>query len=261
VTGDDVNRLLIFLESEDARRKLEAGFCTIARDGATRVLQALGEEAMFLGNGPLPSAPYAAAGRLMTLRPDTDNSLLLRLDVAGLTWFAAPPIQPISDGNAVAEVTEQQFEDMRLAASRPTGGVSGLAERIMQTPYAPPAGQDLLRSVVETVKREYGFTCGLIGKKLAPEELRVAVIRPKPLGGSFHVNNCLALCPEADAAFAAGHFTVRDNGRIIVDKFRIDPALLAAINGTGRLLWPDNPALRPTPDNLDYHRRFVFGLN
>jgi hypothetical protein len=255
-----MNRLVIFLESEGDRRRLEAGYCTIARAGAARIVPALGDEAMFLGSGSPFSSPCAAAGRLMTLRPDPDNALLLRLDVTGLTWLAAPPIQPISDGNSVAEVTEQQFEDMRRAADRPTS-VSGLAERIMQTPYAPPPGQDLLGNVVETVKREYGFTCALTGRKLAPEELHVAVIRPKPLGGRLHVNNCLALCPEADTAFAAGQFTVRDNGRIIVDKSRIDPALLAAINATGRLLWPENLALRPTPDNLDYHRRFVFGLN
>jgi hypothetical protein len=255
-----VNRLVIFLESEGDRRKLEAGFCTIARDGATRVLQALGDEAMFLGSGSPLSAPYAAAGRLATLRPDTGSPLLLRIDVAGLRWLAPPPVRPLSDGNSLAEVTEQQFEAMLRSADRPTG-ISGLAERIVQTPYAPPLGQDLLGNVVETVKREYGYACALTSKKLAAEELRVAVIRPKPLGGSLHVKNCLALCPEADAAFAAGHFTVRDNGRIIIDKSRINPALLAAINATGRLLWPKNPALRPTQDNLDYHRRFVFGLN
>ncbi len=114
-------------------------------------------------------------------------------------------------------------------------------------------------AVVQTLRREMGGRCAATGEALPAGTVPV-VIFPKGAEAGLHVNNLLLLSPDAEAAFNAGHLSVRDDFAVLVDLERIDPELLERINPLGRLLVPANPALRPAPENLAWHRRMVFRL-
>jgi hypothetical protein len=125
---------------------------------------------------------------------------------------------------------------------------------------AAPADLARFREVAHTLWAETGGRCALTGALLAADIMPV-VICPMGADKGLHVNNLLLLSPEAEAAFQAGHFSARDDFSLLFDAAKIDPELQDRSNPIGRLFVATNPALCPAPENLAWHRRFIFGLD
>ena len=176
-----------------------------------------------------------------------------------LRMFANLPPHPAG----VTALTRLQFlDDAEFDAIMRMGEPTAvpLVAREPERGYlGPPLDTAIVSAVLDSLRREVRQRCAFTGEQVQSSASEIAVIWPKGVRLGLHLNNFLLLVPDAYAAFRAGHFTARDDGTILIDG-RIDRGLLARMNPTGRLVLPDNPALRPAPDNLDYHRRIVFRL-
>ncbi|MGN6100815.1 MAG: hypothetical protein ACTHOR_06680 [Devosia sp.] len=215
----------------------------------------------------LPAEPGSGAcgvARLLAVTPGGDGRFLAELApqrklgigaISEALLHANPPLQLIADESYAAMLAAA---DADLFPAQPTSPLRQGGEAATPFAHLAPAALETASLVIATLRRETGNLCALTGVPL-PEDALPTVIRP---GGTaaLHVNNLLLLSPPAEQAFRDGHFAARDDFSAIVDLTRIDPDLLERINPNGRLRVPANPALRPAPENLAWHRRFVFGL-
>jgi hypothetical protein len=168
---------------------------------------------------------------------------------------APSPLRLISDEDYSAILAAAESGAFAQPESTPRGEMTDLPVGFshIADPDQPP-----IPAVLETLRRETGNLCALTGGPLMPDALPTAIRWEG--ANRLHVNNLLLFSPLAEAAFRAGHFTVRDDLSIILDFSRIDPELLEMINPSGRLRAPQNPALQPAPENLAWHRRHIFRL-
>jgi hypothetical protein len=260
-----MTHLLFLLRSADEQGQLQHGRYLLDWRNGLRAFQSLNHEAVFFRGSERAEERYSAVARLRGLRGLEDGSAFW-LEIEGLYGIEPLPIEPRIDDQLI-ELTDDEFAalvmqtDTAVSYSRERNQTTYLAPvEIEPEPLPPPLSMETLAAVVASARRQVNFTCMLTGRVLPPDELRVAVIRPVASGGTLHVNNCLVLSPDADAAFNARQFTVRSDFSIVVDAQKISPALWSAINPTGRLLVPDNHAAPPHPDNLAYHNRAFLGL-
>lgn len=212
----------------------------------------------------LPATGDIGLARLVGLEADAAGHPLARLAAVRRFGRAADfasrlggpfPLQLLSDDDYSVILAAAESETFTQPDATPAGGMADFSVGFAHVadPDAPP-----VTAVLETLRRETSNLCALTGAPLVPEAIPTAIRWEGP--DRLHVNNLLLLSPSAEQAFREGHFTIRDDLSIIVDFRRIDPELLELINPDGRLLVPQNPALRPAPVNLAWHRRHIFRL-
>jgi hypothetical protein len=112
------------------------------------------------------------------------------------------------------------------------------------------------RYTLNQADAEVKDVCAFTGNPL-PEDVGWTVISPRR-GAMGLAHNLVALSPPARDAFLDGHFSARNDLSILMDAAKISPSLRRAINPSGHLVVPENPALRPGRQNLADHRRFIF---
>lgn len=107
----------------------------------------------------------------------------------------------------------------------------------------------------------YQNLCAVTGTVIRSQNyvnLESAHIKPRSHGGLYLPNNGLALSRDMHWAFDKGFFTIDNSYKIIVHE-AIDSSYLNSFNRkTIRI--PRDDFFKPNIENLEYHRRNIFGL-
>ena len=122
---------------------------------------------------------------------------------------------------------------------------------------SPRLGQGAFRlAVTDAYKRE----CALTGGRVLPA-LEAAHIQAYGNGGEHKVSNGLLLRRDIHTVFDAGYLTFDEDLRAVVsDRLRTEfnnGNEYRRLHGE-RLRLPDDPALRPDPDRMKWHREVRF---
>ena len=251
------------LTVEGGFKEVESGFAAALEPAVARILADFhGAELLIL-----PAAGIAGAigtANLLAVETDSFGAEIARFAAGRVLGSSTQlgghlrgpfPLQLIADEDYSAILAAAESETFRQPDATPAGGMTDFSVGFthIADPDSPPVA-----AVLETLRRETGNVCALTGAPLPPDAIPTAIRWEG--ADRLHVNNLLLLAPFAVAAFREGHFTIRDDFSIIVDFSRIDPELLETINPNGKLRVPNNPALRPAPENLAWHRRHIFRL-
>ncbi|MDX6750488.1 HNH endonuclease [Geminicoccaceae bacterium 1502E] len=184
------------------------------------------------------------AGRAVRLLQDEEFAAIC---AAGLTvgWEAVEP--PVQASVGLAEAPAPFLG--------PEAEVHPIIERLVARPYRDAAFQ-------RAVQEAYGKTCAFTGLKVinggGRAEVEAAHIRPVAQHGPDTVRNGLALSRTVHWMFDRGLISVgEDHGLLVTGQGLPEPAR-RLFRPDGSLFLPDNPAFRPAPAFLRYHREHVF---
>lgn len=109
----------------------------------------------------------------------------------------------------------------------------------------------------------YDYRCALTGIQYARDglqldKLHVVFIQPREAGGPLEMGNAIVFSPAAAMAFAAGWFTMSDDGRLLlaqsVETLRAHD--LSVVAGQALFL-PRDPVFRPVSRYLQFHRLVI----
>lgn len=107
----------------------------------------------------------------------------------------------------------------------------------------------------------YENKCAITGKVISYgnySNLEAAHIKPKSHGGLFIPDNGIALNRDLHWAFDKGFFTLNDSLEVQVHP-KVSSDYLQSFNGQSIRI-PSNSFFVPNFNNIEYHRRIVFGL-
>lgn len=127
---------------------------------------------------------------------------------------------------------------------------------------AERAPLDAYLAVRAEVLRRWNYCCAITDMQFAAgeaPELRLVPIRPREMGGPLHASNYLPMVELAERAWLTGGLSVTEDLEFVAVMDRLDPDLLEAMPPDGKLVVPNDPALRPDAEHLAYHRTYVFG--
>ena len=123
--------------------------------------------------------------------------------------------------------------------------------------HRPRLGQGIFRVMVLDA---YGRACSVTQEHSLPV-LEAAHIKPYAAGGEHSLANGLSLRSDLHRLFDRGYVTVDEDHRFVVGKRLRDDfengRSYYGLHGT-RLHLPENPAARPSPTALDWHRNEAF---
>ena len=178
--------------------------------------------------------------------------------------------------SAVHHITDEEYQIILQAAFSPLL----MGEDRMQDSPSPPGfgepGASFERPVVEqivrrpfrerafaeAVKTTYDKTCALTGLRIlnggGRPEVQAAHIRPVHEDGPDTIRNGLALSGTVHWMFDRGLISISDDYRILKARGRIPAAMDRLLLSGGRILLPADPARRPHPRYLRYHRERIF---
>ncbi len=113
----------------------------------------------------------------------------------------------------------------------------------------------------KTIRGLYGSTCALTGLCIINGggacEIEAAHIRPVANEGPDSSRNGLALCRTVHWLFDRGIVSLDSDGRILAANEKLPDQLRGLLNENRTALLPQDPARRPHPLYLDYHRNVV----
>jgi predicted restriction endonuclease len=153
---------------------------------------------------------------------------------------------------------DERFSELIEAGQSPPTDLAAEEAAVAFAARRPTDGYLEVRS--EVLKR-WGYRCAVTDTQFAGEapELRLVPIRPRDRGGPLHAANYLPMVELAEHAWRAGAISVTETCEFVAVMDRLDPDLLAAMPPDGRLIVPEDPALRPDSAHLAWHRANVFG--
>jgi len=116
------------------------------------------------------------------------------------------------------------------------------------------------RAFAVNVRAAYKDTCAMTGIRLVNgggrAEMEAAHIRPVESDGPHLVQNGIALSRTVHWMFDRGFLSLTDDLKIMVAESHIDPVILRLLPEDRRLRHvPDDPARRPHPVYLQFHRQ------
>lgn len=118
------------------------------------------------------------------------------------------------------------------------------------------------RTFALQIQEAYDNRCAVTGLKLTNgggrPEIEAAHIKPVSEKGPDTIQNGIALSRTAHWMFDRGLISFSDDLDILQSKTYPLDDVKRLINADGRLILPANPALRPHPAFLNYHRKSVF---
>lgn len=182
-------------------------------------------------------------------------------------------IRPLSDADFAAIVRRGLPEESDLLP-RADAGVSprpGMEE--FGADFIDDSGRDRLEQTVTRKVRDRAFRrivldaydscCAITGLRiingLGRAEVEAAHIRPVEAHGPDAVRNGIALSGTVHWMFDRGLIGLSDDLDILVSRQVNDPdSVHGLINPTGKAVAPDNPAQRPHPRYLGWHRENRF---
>jgi hypothetical protein len=186
-------------------------------------------------------------------------------DLEDLTWFPTPvagPTEAVMPGvRRMLNLGQARFVQILAAARR---GAADAAEEATVVPAldAPVPIEQFLRVHNEVMAR-WQYRCAVTDVQFAPSEglhphLRLVAIRPRRLGGPLSSENFLPMVELAEHAWVTGVISAGPALDLLVVPNRLDPSLLEAMPPDGKLIVPEDPASRPNPAHLAFHRTRIF---
>lgn len=156
-------------------------------------------------------------------------------------------------------LTDERFAELIEAGRRPA---PELAAEEAATGFLGRRPMDGYLEVRAEVLKRWNYRCAVTDTQFAPgeaPELRLVAIRPRDRGGPLHAANYLPMVELAEYAWRTGAISVTETGAFVAVMDRLPPELLEAMPPGNQLIVPDDPALRPDPAHLSWHRVNVFG--
>jgi putative restriction endonuclease len=157
---------------------------------------------------------------------------------------------------------------LAMPLGMPASPIDGLREE--QNTYERPVIQQVVnrpfRDAVfaRNVRTAYDATCALTGIRLinggGRVEMEAAHIRPVGDGhrGTDSVRNGIALCQTVHWMFDRGLISLNDDYKLLVARKYVPDPVLRMLNPDGCATVPTDPALRPHPQFIRYHRERIF---
>ena len=180
-----------------------------------------------------------AFGRAVRTIPDSEFEAILHAGFADTPLLRRPGSVAMPPG----------FDDEPLTFDRP------LLQSVVSRPFRDEAFKRHVRAA-------YDNRCAMTGLRIinggGRAEVQAAHIRPVASSGPDSVRNGLALCSTFHWMFDRGLLSIDDNYRILTDGNSLPAEAERMLNADRYLRLPDEPALRPHPQFLRYHRERVF---
>jgi len=239
----------------------------LRRMDAPHLVRHIGSRVLLFRPGGAQTDAFVASAILGGIVPRVSHSPALAAQLTEIAAFAQPVVRPATmrrEDAAWVALPRAVFTAILEGGENRRDLEEAAAEFLHEEAMADGLPElDTFRALGEAVLRNYGYSCAMTGQSEAgrsepPGRPQVEAIRPRSLGGEVHVTNCIALAPAAAQAFAAGHITLTDDLRMIVDMSRIDPELVEKLNPLGYLTAPRDESLGPSRASLEWHREQVF---
>ena len=188
--------------------------------------------------------------------------------VSGRAQAAVRPIS-IEDFNRILDLGMPDQDPLLPRADAPAG--IGLAEE--RTPFIFDDPRERVASYTNRIVRDrifrrkileaYDSRCAITGLKLinggGRAEVQAAHIKPVEANGPDIVTNGLALSGTAHWMFDRGLISLGDDLEVLVSRQVNDAeSVWALVNKSRRAAAPGNPAYRPHPAYLEWHRDHRF---
>jgi putative restriction endonuclease len=176
-------------------------------------------------------------------------------------------------GRSVRQLSDAEFELIcQVGLARTFDRSVNLADGLQdeQAAYERPIIQQVVnrpfRDAVfaRNVRAAYDSTCALTGIQLinggGRTEMEAAHIRPVGDGhrGTDSVRNGIALCQTVHWMFDRGLVSLNDDCSLLVAEKYVPEPVLRMLNPDKRAVVPVDPAARPHPLFLRYHREHIF---
>ena len=210
-----------------------------------------GQELRFFARGRINAIEEPENGRF-----SCRLKALVRFDipVGGATEARAPGVR------RMLTLADERYDEILAVGTAAAAVLPKAAEAQFSPPLPPPV--DAYLAVRAEVLRRWNYCCAITDTQFASgeaPELRLVPIRPREMGGPLHASNYLPMVEIAERAWLTGGISVTDDLDFVAVMDQLDPDLLAAMPPSGKLIVPSDPALRPDPEHLAYHRTYVFG--
>lgn len=112
------------------------------------------------------------------------------------------------------------------------------------------------------VKNVYENKCAFTGIKLinggGRPEVQAAHIQPVEQKGPDSIRNGIALSGTVHWMFDRGLISIDEDYSILTDRSHIPKPIMSMFNDDCKILFPENPALRPHRQFIQYHQRNIF---
>lgn len=245
---------------DEAKLGFERAVVLVDERAALSVARHLGEPVLLYRRDP-QGLQFFARGRISALEEPESGSFgcriksLMRFDIPvdGAAEARAPGVR------RMLTLSDERYAEIIAAATPDAPAGAAEAHFSFEAEHAP---MDAYLAVRAEVLRRWNYCCAITDTQfpegLAPE-LRLVPIRPREMGGPLHAGNYLPMVEPAERAWLTGGISVTDDLEIVAVMDRLDPDLLAAMPPSGRLVVPDDAALRPDAGHLAYHRTYIFG--
>lgn len=123
------------------------------------------------------------------------------------------------------------------------------------------AATDMAVAFYRFALQTYQYRCAISGLSVSPqnenlhEKLEVVLIHPREFGGELEIGNVLVLESRLAQLFSTGVVSVADNGTLTVARpDEVSSEREDVISPGAALLLPEDPLLRPSAKNLQFHR-------
>jgi len=154
-----------------------------------------------------------------------------------------------------ATTSEMPFEMDQVAESPPEYVPRAIVQHVLNRKFRDVRFRRHVRSA-------YDKTCAVTGLRLinggGRPEVEAAHIRPVENDGPDTVRNGIALTGTAHWLFDRGLMSFSDNYDILLSPHGVPDGLDKLIRPERKLIIPDNPAWRPHPIYLQWHRKEKF---
>ncbi|MBA4492666.1 HNH endonuclease [Paracoccus sp. S1E-3] len=258
----------------------------------SRVEKTLGDWVIFYEGRRGDAKGYHRVQRVSSIAPDpTDpthsfaimdraseidfETRLSRQKPDGTLWESKLAFMGGNNTSSVRPLSDQDFDAMLRAAFTTTVTPDTLPRQPDGFSEAAPAFDFQQRpkilttralrdaSFARNVRRAYSGRCAISGLELrnggGRAEVEAAHIRPITADGPDTIRNGLALSGTIHWMFDRGLIAVDDDMSLLTARDSIaDEVSGRLFNPAGRLILPQDPALKPHPDYLRWHREHCF---
>lgn len=245
--------------------RLSGGEFSLDRQPVSLVEQVIGDSVLFYEVTAFDNVAFFAHAVLQGVdSSDGENrGLLARLtDMKFFEVSATAEPRVGAENESFIWLSKEQFEEILAEVGKARlNGFSITEHHTIFDKDAPST--ETYRAVHELALERADYTCAFTGQVFERfagihSDLEVVAIRPLGDGGSLHISNFLVLSKSAAEAFDRGCLTVGGGHELIANLSLVDPELLEALNPLGRLILSPNRDFWPDPEQLAYHRHYIF---
>jgi hypothetical protein len=243
--------LALELADEVALLGLMGGSLTVEPQHAPDLLRSFGRDMLFFQRRSYGGVSFVAVARPVAIEAQ-GRRRLLKVRIAAVRLFARP-VETAEAPTGLHRLSREALRDI-IAAGTAREEVAEAAQTTLASPTI-----ETLAALYQAVLAAYDGHCALSHRRLSRADLNVVVLRPPSRGRPAAVSDMLPLALPFVPYFDAGLISVDEHHTILVDRARVPDEVSSALDASGRLYLPADPAHWPAPAALRHRRRRFAG--